>query len=155
MAKTEAAPAASAAPRLRHPRSARTRSASRFIETLANMGSLRRQRAGLPCGAAPQRPSAHPSTLGRCRCALGGGCEARRMDAQLLDASRIGIEDFEFEAGWMPDELTARRHPAQQSEHEATQGIDVLRLFGLEELQTEVVFELAYGRARRRDEAQL
>jgi hypothetical protein len=49
IASTETAPAANAAPRRRHPRKPRTRSASATIDTLAGMGSIEsaRSRAGL------------------------------------------------------------------------------------------------------------
>ena len=48
----------------------------------------------------------------------------------------------------MADQLAARRHAADQGEHQAAERVDVLLLLGLEQLDAEVALELAHRGAR-------
>lgn len=67
------------------------------------------------------------------------------MDLQFFDATRIGIEHFEFDASWVTNEFAACRDAAEHREDERppmVNGVDIGLLSFGDELYTKVPLEL-------------
>ena len=84
----------------------------------------------------------HSAALGRWRFGWRLFALLGAMDAQLLDAARIGIQHLELDAARVAHQLAARRDAAGKREHEAADGVDVLFLLRRDELDAEMPREI-------------
>src|SRR3990167_65511 len=100
------------------------------------------------------RSHAHwPTRASRLARARRSGIDAERLvDLDLLQAPGGRIEDLQLEPPRMAHQLAARWNSAEHGEHEAAEGVDVLFLLGLQELDPQVLLQFLDGRAGRGDE---
>ncbi len=78
----------------------------------------------------------------------------RHVDAQLLDAPRVGLEHLELDAARMPHALAPRRNAAGKGEDEATKRVDVFFLLSRDELDAEMLSRAPRSACARRRRGQ-
>ena len=69
----------------------------------------------------------------------------RRVDAQFLDEPRVCVQHLELDAARVVHTLAARRDAAGKREDEAADGVDVLFLFGREQLMPKRCSSVSIG----------
>ena len=76
------------------------------------------------------------------------------MDAQFLDAARIGLQHLELDAARVAHKLAARRDAAGKREYQAADRVELLFLLRRGELYAEMPLQHLDRRARIGDEAE-